>query len=205
MLLVKHLQLPNGKIASIRIKKNQGYLLQGENGAGKSLLLKSLAYLIPAKHDKFIFADRNIQDWMPEEFRSKVMYCGGQVSNNSTQTTEDFLNFPFTFKIYKDLSPSIDTQHWLKTWSINNQLVSKLSSGQKQLLNFLRVLSLGADILLLDEVFSNLDAKKSETLIELLKEWQKKTQGSFVIVTHSELQVASLDLVKIQFSDLKID
>lgn len=198
MLLIERMKLPNDKVVSLELKNNQGYLLQGENGAGKSLLLKSLAYLLPTSFDKFTFDGEDVQTLQPEYYRSQALYCGSQASTFGDELTEDFLNLPFTFSIYKNLVPQIEVKFWLNKWGLEKKSVLKLSSGQRQLLSFLRLMSLNGKILFLDETFSHLDTSKVSEVLELLKDWQTRTQGSFVIVSHQEGQLEGLSLERIR-------
>ncbi|MCD6319421.1 MAG: ATP-binding cassette domain-containing protein [Candidatus Desulfofervidaceae bacterium] len=66
-----------------------------------------------------------------------------------------------------------------------NLKVNTLSTGEKQRVNLARAIAHQPPILLADEPTSNLDARRSQQVIELLKELHK--QGTTVIVaTHSE-------------------
>jgi ABC-type sulfate/molybdate transport systems ATPase subunit len=77
-------------------------------------------------------------------------------------------------------------------WNIQTQDIGQLSSGQKQMISFLRALTLKAKILLLDEPMSNLDSEMVLELEHLLIKWKNETNGSFIMISHNEQQIHRL-------------
>jgi ABC-type iron transport system FetAB ATPase subunit len=184
MLRIKNRSLPNGKFFSLEVPENEILFLQGPNGAGKSLLLKSVANLIKGNSEEFIYQDKILNEWNYPSFRSQVMYVATVAYFPTEGTVEDFLAIPFTLEVYTGRKPAIDTEFWLNKWSMKGVLLRQLSSGQKQSLGVLRALSLGPKLLLLDEPTSHLDTSRTSEIETLILDWQKKTQGSVIIVGH---------------------
>ncbi len=185
MLLVKNLQLPHGKIIShFEVSTNSGQILRGPNGSGKSLFLKSLSYLLACPFDEFTFEGKPVQTLKVEEFRSQVLYGTSSPIINLSERVSDFLQHPFALQVHRGKKSNFDITPYLKEWGLNDLELKHLSSGQKQMLNFLRLLTLNAKILLLDEPAAHLDTQKTLQLYDILLEWKKSTGGSYLMISH---------------------
>ena len=184
MLRVEKMKLLNGKMISLEVKRGEGIVLQGKNGSGKSLFLKSLARLIPASYETFIYEGKSIEQWSPEEFRSQVLYVSPTPQFMKDMTVEDFFSSVFKLKVYEGCVPAMQIGDYLLRWKIPSHSILELSTGQKQLVSILRALTLKAKILLLDEPTANLDSEKTREIEDLIKTWKDKTNGTVIVVSH---------------------
>lgn len=198
MLLVKDLELLNGKRLSLEILKGKGYVLEGPNGVGKSVLLRTLAALYPSKSGEVLFHGAPVID--VEKFRSDVLYCGSTTHLPGEMTAEEFLASPLALTVYRGFRSVFRTGDYLTRWELAGKRLSVLSSGQKQLLVFLRAMVLRPQLLLLDEPTSHLDREKTLEVEELLRAW-KTGDRSYLMISHSEEQVLRLGQ-KISFTSL---
>ena len=199
MLLVQKLILPNQRVVSLELKKHQGVVLVGPNGSGKTLLLRALAALYPFKSEGFTFLGRAVSEWKIEEYRSRVVYLGSSPYLHGCETLHDFLHLPLKLKIYQHHQSSFDPIPYIQKWKLDHQSLSHLSTGQKQMLNFLRALTLKANILLLDEPCSNLDSHMLIEFEKLLQDWMDKTGGTYLLVSHHQQQMERLNREVIRF------
>lgn len=202
MLRVKGLKLLNGKVIDFEVKRGEGIVIFGKNGSGKSLLLKSLAKLLPVQYTSFVYDGKNLDDWIPETYRGQVLYVSPTPHFLKDMSVEEFFSYVFKFQIYKGMISSFDYETYLDRWKIPRKSVLELSTGQRQMISILRALTLNAKILLLDEPTANLDSEKTREVEILIKDWQARTKGSVVWISHSEEQGKRLEFTPVDFETL---
>lgn len=188
MLLVNNLILPNGKEINFEIKAGQHYFIKGQNGSGKTLLLRSLAALYPLNYSRFEYKHTHLTDWNICEFRSRVLYVPAFTSFNNADEIDEYFSLTKKLSVYKNFIPNLNYNEYLVKWNLTGKKLKNLSSGQKQLISILRALSLKAEILLLDEPTSHLDQQKTLEVEKLILEWAKTEGRSIVFVGHDEAQ-----------------
>jgi NitT/TauT family transport system ATP-binding protein len=93
-------------------------------------------------------------------------------------------------------NPSLtNVNFWLERLGLSavaNKYPAQLSGGQRQRTAIARTLSLGPDLLLMDEPFSSLDAPTRESLQSLTLELAAEQGLTLVLVTHSIEEAALL-------------
>jgi ABC-type multidrug transport system ATPase subunit len=183
MLEVRELTLLNGKSINLKAHAGDLILLKGANGVGKSLFLKTLARLIPSVSGEIFFKEKKSSDHKVEQWRSKILYLGPEVSFSDEETLEDFLSLPFGFEHYKNFTPSFDPRSELKNLG---GLVRDLSSGQKQRLALLRALSLDSEVLLLDESLGHMDEEARGEMLDKLEKYLREGKV-IILVSHFDL------------------
>lgn len=182
MLRVKKLKLFNGKEISFDLSRGDFLQIKGANGVGKSLLLKSLARIIPSEWDELSLDGKKAEDFRIEEWRSKILYIPPEVVFDPELTVDEFFNEPFQLLIYKDYQKKFEPRdHWPQT----EKLLSQLSSGQRQQVALLRALSLDPSFLLLDEPFGYMDIETRDFFSSLLNKWCVANR-SLILVSHIE-------------------
>jgi len=165
--------------------------LIGPNGSGKSTLIKACAGLLPLEGGSIhYFNTKNI-----ELVRDQVTYL-------PQRETVDW-DFPITvFDVVMmgahrriGLFKRPNTAEFLRARqclkkvnleSLEARLISELSGGQQQRVFLARALMTGADVFLLDEPFSAVDAMTEETIMAVIKEL--KSEGKVVLIAHHDLQ-----------------
>ncbi len=200
MLLIKNLQLPNQKMISWDWD-GQPVHLQGANGVGKSLFLKAIASLYPTPYEDFKFKNIPRDKMNPQLYRSQVIYVSSQLSMTSFETAYDFYTAPLNLQIYKDHSYPSELESKLREWKILDKRCSDLSSGEKQILNLIRVLSLRPQVVLIDEAFTNLDSSRKDWILTFLHQKFQSSQFSYVVVSHEIIPQLSLN--QLDFSQLQ--
>lgn len=204
MFLVKELILLNGKSVSFKLDSGEDKIIRGSNGTGKSLFFKALSNLVSTKFESFIYQDKNLSEWKPEIYRSKVLYVS-QVMPKNIGTVEEYLKQPLTLSIYKDFKSDFPLKAFTEKWELTGKELTHLSMGQRQLLSVLRAVYLNPEVLLLDEPTSHLDQKRTSEVEELLLDWKKKSQGSLLLIVHDNDQAKRLGIKEVYLDDLSAE
>lgn len=142
-------------------------LIKGENGTGKSTLLKLFTGFYQAKEGKILMGGISNRDILPEWLCTHVfylpqnnLYIPGTVADN--------------LKLRGLSSQGMDASFLAKD-------ITQLSEGQKKQIALRELYGTDKEILLLDEPENHLDGEALEKLVEFLREDGRTT----VIVTHT--------------------
>jgi ABC-type iron transport system FetAB ATPase subunit len=164
---------------SFSIHAGEGISIQGGSGAGKSLLLRAIADL--DQHSGEINLYDESQDAIPApQWRSQIGYLISETVFWADTVEEHFtdLQTPFLQRVVQTLGIE----------PLLQQMVAKLSSGEKQRIALLRLLANQPKALLLDEPTSHLDSKSTQAAESLIAEYQHTHQCPLVLVSHDTKQ-----------------
>ncbi len=178
---------------SLQVSARERWAVTGDSGAGKTLLLRSLAWLDPCEGEVWWRGER-IRTTNVPEFRAHVIYLA-QAPAMIAGSVEDNLRLPFALKRHVDRAFHPDAiQRQLDRLGKRNGFLarrdSELSGGEKQIVAILRALQLDPGILLLDEATSALDPATERQVEGLVTEWLAASTGerAVVWVSHDEAQ-----------------
>lgn len=166
--------LPENIIDSLNFDFKGGDIVwvRGSNGCGKTTLLRCIAGFIKPQSGKIIFSKRDIC------FIGHSLFIKPYLTALQQFNWFKFLSNRKTIQrdVYVDL---------LHTLSIDDHdlQMSYMSSGQKQKIQFLYLYFMQSSIILLDEVFSNVDAHSKAIMLKMLK---KDFQHSLILYTSHE-------------------
>ena len=178
-ILIKNLSFEYEKghniidINNLLITKNT--ILEGSNGSGKSTLLKILYYYLEYKGDIYI-NDINIKDIDIEYFREKIFITSNfwipnkKIKDFLTNSSKELETLVLNLEKYK-----LDKVLHASRININDIITnngSKYSLGQKKILSLLPLLSKRYSLLLLDEIFNNIDRENIKLLSKAILDYQ---------------------------------
>ena len=153
------------------------YAIIGNNGSGKSTLLNVLSRQIP--FDGTLNAPKN------------VLYLPQTVYNFDFSVKRNVLLFTAKKDAEKRaFAEKMMTDIGIKPFEKKNS--RKLSGGEGQKTALVRTLLQECDLLLLDEPTSSMDVNAQKVAEHLIKDYQKKTNCTVFIVTHSVTQAERL-------------
>lgn len=193
------LTIPAGKIT----------VIVGGSGAGKSVLLRTIAGLIPREGETI-------------SWRGTIELSGSQDSPGHQQPKRVGIVFQ-QFALFDELSPTENVQfaidhrsdrakpptqtaaQWLDELGVPSRTrVGGLSGGQRQRLAIARTLAADPDIVLYDEPTSGLDFASGGKVAELIRETHEAHQRTSIVVTHDyETLLPIADEVLLLDSELK--
>lgn len=156
------------------------YALLGENGAGKTTLLRIIAGLArPTRGSVSVLGGND-----PRRVAARIGYMAHASLLYDDLTARE--NLEYFLGLYPDQQKN-SPQDLLRMVGLENvdprRHVSQYSQGMKQRLALARALLCSPDLLLLDEPFSNVDAK-SITAMSLLLGRLRNRGTTVIVITH---------------------
>ncbi|UVO16163.1 Mbov_0121 family peptidase domain-containing ABC transporter [Mesomycoplasma ovipneumoniae] len=177
-------------IEKMQIKENLHII--GKNGSGKSTFLRLLNQEIVYNGD-FLINNLDLKYYDQNELRKRICYIKSQnyfpnisvlsfITNENPEKIQNLINNFQRFDIQEML---YEWQISLDSKFVNNG--SNFSSGQKQIIAILQLLTKDFDLILLDEAFENIDEKNFKFLKEVILNYQKNAM--FIEISHSKRYV----------------
>jgi ABC-type transporter Mla maintaining outer membrane lipid asymmetry ATPase subunit MlaF/ABC-type transporter Mla maintaining outer membrane lipid asymmetry permease subunit MlaE len=173
------LTIPGGKIT----------VIVGGSGAGKSVLLRTMAGLIPRECESLTWKgsiDIGGANGAVEGVSSKrvgIVFQQFALFDELSPTAN--VQFAIDHRSDRKKPPSQSAAAWLNELGVPAGTgVSRLSGGQKQRLAIARTLAADPDIVLYDEPTSGLDAASGQKVAELIRETHDAHQRTSIVVTH---------------------
>ncbi len=179
---------------TLDIKKGEIFAIVGHSGAGKSTLLRCINGLEDYSDGSLEVNNKEIKSLSKDElreFRKNVGMIFQHFSLVSRKTVYENIALPMQLWGYdkKDIEKKVN--ELLALVGLDEKASSypnELSGGQKQRVAIARALTLEPDVLLSDEATSALDPSTTSSILNLLKEINKKLNITIVLVTH-EMEV----------------
>ncbi|MCS3760711.1 ATP-binding cassette domain-containing protein [Bradyrhizobium sp. 62B] len=164
---------------SFDLQDGECVALQGPSGAGKTLLLRSLADLDP--NEGTVTLDGTLREAMPAPaWRKRVTYLAAEPGWWSDTVQDHFSRWDDALPLVTRLGLPCNCGPWP---------VQRLSTGERQRLGLVRALMLRSRVLLLDEPTSALDSASTAAVESLIAE--RVSNGTSVVwSTHDGAQAS---------------
>ena len=184
--------------------------LVGETGSGKSSLVKSLYAEIKVSTGNISVAEYNLNKIEKNEIPSLRRNLGivfqdfQLLSDRSLNDNLEFVLKATGWNKKEEISKRIEeVLESVHLEEFNNKMPHELSGGEKQRAAIARSLLNNPKVILADEPTGSLDPKKSEKIIELLKEINEKGT-TILIATHDYEIIKKFNSRIIKCSEKKI-
>ena len=160
----------------LEIAPGECVTLSGSSGSGKSRLLRAIADLDP--HGGEAWCDGTQQTNLSgPTWRRRVALLPAESAWWSERVEDHFEN------LGSDMLALLELPAEAAGWQ-----VTRLSSGERQRLALLRVLSVEPEVLLLDEPTANLDQENGQRVEALIEHWRREHNTAVLWVSHDPAQ-----------------
>ncbi|EGT4637446.1 sugar ABC transporter ATP-binding protein [Clostridioides difficile] len=166
------------------------HALLGENGAGKSTMIKILTGAHSKTSGKFIFEGKEIEHISPDISKKigiNAIYQELTVFDELTVAQNIFMGKEINGKVLtNDKKMNEEAKKIFDNMGIDinpNSLVKELSIAQKQMVEIARVLSSETKVLIMDEPTSSISKKETEILFRLINDL-KESGVSIIYISH---------------------
>ena len=179
-------------------KKGNYYMIIGESGSGKTTLVKLLLDFLPSNNSIFIDC-KDLKNISKQSYYTHVEYVS---------QTPYFINGSIYDNLFLDNNVSLDLFNKIQNLlflegsrfdeeNVKNIIIEEdgtpLSSGEKELVVFLRAACSNKDVIILDEVSAGLDPKREYLIHDLLKYLAKNK--IVIMITHRINNLSKADVV----------
>lgn len=179
------------KDINLTIEENDIYGIMGLSGAGKSSLIRLLNRLEEPTSGSIFVNDSDITKYSKVELREYRKKTGMIFQHfNLLESRNVMGNIAFALEIAGWKNKKAIEERVLELLDLvelsdkKNSYPAQLSGGQKQRVAIARALANSPKILLSDEATSALDPKTTKSILDLLKNIQKKLGLTIVLITH---------------------
>ncbi len=168
-------------------------VLLGPSGCGKSTLLRSIAGLEQVTSGRIAIGGRDVTRSTPRDRRISMVFQSYAVFPHMTV----FDNIAFGLRRQKKEKEEIDNRvqrsaELLHIEDLLERYPNSLSGGQRQRVAVARSIAYDADVLLMDEPLSNLDALLRMEMRAELKSLVRELRTTVIYVTHDQVEAMSL-------------
>jgi ABC-type sugar transport system ATPase subunit len=178
---------------NLSVAKGMYVVILGPTGAGKTVLLESIAGLHTIRAGEVLLDGRDVTNIVPEERGVSIVYQDYTLFPHLTVRE----NIIFGLKVRHLPQPKIiEELKWIcgifEVEHLLNRLPATLSGGERQRVALARALITKPEILLLDEPLSALDTESREEMHAQLKDTHQKLNITTLHVTHDFEEAMSL-------------
>ena len=183
-------------IPKLELERGANYVLTGDNGTGKTTLLKALAGLEPAQFGAIRYQGRDVSGDLLGELRRDVVYVHQHPYLFDTSIAA---NIAYGLKLRglaaNDIKQRVDAAiDWAMLGEFRDTPPQRLSGGEKQRVALARAWVLQVPIMLFDEPTANLDQASRERVIELIE--HSVGENNCVVVACHDQEIVNLPKVR---------
>jgi multiple sugar transport system ATP-binding protein len=177
----------------LEVRDGEFLVLLGPSGCGKTTLLRCLAGLERVDGGRVLIGGRDVTDEPPRSRRIAMVFQSYAVFPHM----KVYDNIAFGLRMQKESKAATDAAvqsaaALLHIESLLDRYSSQLSGGQRQRVAVARAMATKADVLLMDEPLSNLDALLRLEMRAELKALLQNLETTTIYVTHDQIEALSM-------------
>ncbi|WP_022660985.1 ABC transporter ATP-binding protein [Paucidesulfovibrio longus] len=167
---------------SLSVAEREFFALLGPTGAGKSVLLETVAGLLPVRRGRVRLDGRDITRLPPERRGLGMVYQDNALFPHLSVRR----NIAFGLRHHRGARPERvgELAELLGIAHLLPRSLHGLSGGERQRVALARALAVEPRVLLLDEPLSALDPNSRHGVKRMLKDLHRETGITFMMVTH---------------------
>jgi ABC-type cobalamin/Fe3+-siderophores transport system ATPase subunit len=166
--------------------------LMGENGCGKSSLLKTFAGLLAPVAGEVSLEGKSLTEWSPRERAQEISLVRMSSAVPPRMSVSEFVRLGrspysgiFDSRTEEDNRIVENSMALLDVANFANRPIAELSDGERSRVFLAEAVAQQVKILLLDEPNAFLDIPRSHALFRLLKKIAMERQMGIIVSTHS--------------------
>ena len=176
------------KDVSFQLEPGKFLAILGNNGVGKSTLLKCLNKILKADDGTFLLDGENILRMSNHQISQRIAFVSQNVP--STQMTvhdvvmlgrRPYMKWGFMEKDHQIVHEAMDR---LNLDALRGRFLNQLSGGERQKVMLARALAQQPKLLLLDEPTSSLDIHNQYQVLKIVQEICRKDGLTAIVVIH---------------------
>lgn len=188
------------------------YGITGENGSGKTSLLRTIAGIKVVSKGSILLNNKDILSYSKQDIAKLISSVFSDITIPGFLSVKEFVAFgrsPYTGCL--DRLCSIDKQiiqEAINFFNLNgyeHKEVALLSDGEKQKVILAKAYAQQTPILLLDEPTAHLDIKNKQMIFELLKKMCVEKQKLVILISHDLHFVSNYADITIEISKEKLN
>lgn len=177
--------------ANANLNLGEVCLLIGNNGVGKTTLIKSILHQIPILNGEISINHKNIKNLSVKEIAENIAVVFSKSVVPQNYTVEDLISlgkyiyYPFYFELKKEDRDEVS--HIIEELDLiqyKNTLLKNLSDGNLQKAFIGRALTQNSPIIILDEPTTHLDEKNKLIILKTLRKLAKEQNKLILFSSH---------------------
>ena len=183
---------------SLTINTDKITVITGNNGAGKTSLLKVMGNILLPTHGSVTYGDNFNPKKTAFSFQEPVFLNRTVMSN-----------LQHAFMCYNGYCIDKDKlliQNILSEFNVtrlSNTMAGKLSTGEKKIISYIRCIILNPKILFLDEPYAHLDQKYTKLISDHIKKLSNKTNIFMVTHPNNNLDELPENIIKMKEGNIQ--
>lgn len=188
------------------IENGQFYILVGASGSGKSTILNAIAGFIPIDEGAIVIDGKDVTQLPPKDRNLSMVFQNYALMPNLTVSENIVFGLAARHTAkniqQKKLREVLNLVH-LEEYK--DKKPGNLSGGQRQRVSLARALVSDAQIILMDEPLSNLDAKLRAEMRKEIRSLQQQLGITVIYVTHDQTEAMTMGDQVMLLNDGKIE
>lgn len=178
---------------SLTVREQEFVVLLGPSGCGKTTLLRAVAGLGMADQGRILIGDRDVTYLPPRDRHISMVFQSYAIFPHMNV----YDNIAFGLKMRK-VTPKETRRRveqaaeMLHIEQMLDRFPSNMSGGQRQRVAVARAIAMQAQVLLMDEPLSNLDALLRLEMRAELKRLLRELKATTIYVTHDQIEALSM-------------